>query len=127
MSALSAGGASRAPTRGLGWFPWVLLAGIALLLFLVATSAVGWLPHPGPNGPYPVVWPLFPFGFFLLFALLFLLFRTGRWDSGPWGNCYRPEADSAQGILRQRYARGEISAEELRRMMRELDLPSQPG
>jgi uncharacterized membrane protein len=125
MSGVSAGGASAAPRRWLGWFPWAFLAGIALLLLV--TSAVGWLPHPGPNGPYPVFWPLFPIGFFLLFALLFLLFRAGRWGTGPWGNCYGPEADIAHGILRERCARGEISAEELHRMTRELDLPSQPG
>jgi putative membrane protein len=54
-------------------------------------------------GPWFLLFPLFWIG---VVVVLFLAFRGG------WG--HRPESDSAETILGERFARGEISPEEYR-------------
>ncbi|CAN5731111.1 hypothetical protein BH18ACT15_BH18ACT15_04540 [soil metagenome] len=67
----------------------------------VLAHAAGW----GPGG----WWPVFPI-FWILFwgVVLFVVFRSrrswGRWNAGQ----------SAEGVLGERYARGEVSEEEYR-------------
>lgn len=63
--------------------------------------------HGGNWGPGPW-WPIFPlFWVLVLGFVIFAVFRArrgGRWHHGP----------SAEDVLAERYARGEISVEEYR-------------
>lgn len=58
----------------------------------------------------------------LVFVLVKSLTGPSRGSrSGKDGVPTRPESDRARGILQERYARGEISAEEYRERLRILD------
>ncbi|MGI0054152.1 MAG: hypothetical protein ACREBZ_00270 [Thermoplasmata archaeon] len=103
-----------------GWFPWIPLGVVAALV--VGAVVVWWL-NAGPfahgGSTYPLFWPLFPLGFFLVLLLVFLSFRV--WGRGrPWNRGWHV-GWSAREILSARYARGEISRDQLRQMMRDLD------
>ncbi len=63
----------------------------------------GWGWGYGP-GPWILLFPLF---WFTLFFLVFWRFRRGPW--GPWRG-----VDSGRAVLDERYARGEITADEYR-------------
>ncbi len=73
-------------------------------------------------GPYYPGFFFFPFG--LLF--LFLLFFGFRWFFRPWGWGwgYRPgywgQGQDAVEILKQRYARGELTRDQFEQMMRDV-------
>jgi putative membrane protein len=108
--------------RGAGrWpiLPWVLLGGVLLLV------AAAWWVGAGTVGGarVPFFWPLVPLGFFLVVVgfLLALRFAAGRWGWG--GPRYWSGASSAEEILRERYARGEISEAEYRERLRVLGSP----
>ncbi len=106
---------------------WVPLAALALLAAVLTFWAVSFLVHGssggGPWTPFPVFWPLFPLGFLLVVALLFVAWRwswRGTWARGhPWGA--GSIGPTAREVLRTRYARGEITADQFRRMARDLD------
>jgi putative membrane protein len=60
----------------------------------------------GPGG----WWPIFPILWFLFFGfLIFALFRWRRGGPPQWAG-----RQSAEGVLAERYARGEISEDEYR-------------
>jgi putative membrane protein len=67
-------------------------------------------------------WPWAPFGWFLFIPLFFLAFFAlrflwwGWW--GGWG-WYRGE-DSAMQVLRERFARGELTKEQFEQMRKDL-------
>ena len=66
-------------------------------------GAGGWEGGPGPW------WPIFPFIWLLLFGgIAFVIFRGRR----SWGPPHMRA--TAEGVLAERYARGEISDEEYR-------------
>jgi uncharacterized membrane protein len=71
---------------------------------------------------------LYPFGFALIwvpFALFFLFFAF-RWFFWPWGWGYRSgywTSDDAYYILKERFAKGEITREQFERMSRDLQEP----
>ena len=75
--------------------------------------------------PYYGGWFFFPFGFiffiFIVFALSRLLFWPWAWG---WRRSYGYRHDEARDILRQRYAKGEITKEQFAQMMRDLDQQS---
>jgi putative membrane protein len=77
----------------------------------------GMMPYYGGGFFFPF---FFPFGFiffiFIIFALSRLLFWPWGWRRGYW---YRH--DEAADILRQRYARGEITKDQFAQMMRDLE------
>ena len=64
----------------------------------------------------------FPFGFFFL---IFIVFAVGRLLFWPWAWGWRRgywyHRDEATEILRQRYAKGEITKEQFAQMMRDLE------
>ena len=64
-------------------------------------------------------WPLVPIFWFLVF---FLFIRVFFWRGrrGPWGP-YRQAVPDARAILAERYARGEISIEEYRERLSNLE------
>jgi uncharacterized membrane protein len=106
------------------WGLGLLLVGLVVLL--VVAFSVANIIHPYyPTGMMPYYggwWFFFPFGFIFFF---FIIFAVGRLFFWPWGWGYRRgywyNHDEASEILRQRYARGEITKEQLDQMMRDLE------
>lgn len=80
----------------------------------VMTTAAQMLAHADGWGPGPW-WPIFPL-FWVLFwgVVIFAVFRLRR----GWGR--RHHTQPADGVLAERYARGEISVEEYRERLRVL-------
>jgi uncharacterized membrane protein len=102
---------------GAGRFRGLLVVGVVLGAAAVVLALFTWAVRGEPGGapsPYPFFWPVFPFGFFLLFAGLVAL----RWG---WGGRYvRYGRYSAIEWLELRYARGEVDREEFLRRRRDL-------
>jgi putative membrane protein len=70
---------------------------------LIATHADGWGDGPGP-------WALIPLTFFLVWiaVIAFAVWRFRRGGGPPWAR------NAGHSVLSERYARGEITAEEYR-------------
>lgn len=106
-----------------GWrHPAIFIAiGAIALLFIIGTSLIFFVFF----APHPFVGYFFPFGIFWVFLLVFLVFGILRWAFWGWGwrsrGYYGRYYDQAHQILRERYARGEITKEQLDQMMRDLD------
>jgi putative membrane protein len=67
------------------------------------SMAAGFVGHGAPG----LWWPIFPIFWVLFWAvLIFAVFRF----RGGW----RPRGNSAEGVLAERYARGEITVDEYR-------------
>jgi putative membrane protein len=111
------------------WHPghWIQLGFLTVFAVFVAAAIYFRLTAPQPmNGAAHFGW--FPFGGFWIFLVLFLLlgpWRRGAW--GPWGGRRawpgpgsRLRADEAFHILRERYARGELTKDQYDAMMRDL-------
>jgi uncharacterized membrane protein len=113
-------------------FAWAVLGVVvlAIVAFFAVIVIKGYPTMPMNANGYPDFgwWFFFPFG---IFFLLIFLFFIGRLIFGPWGwgwrRSYRygygygyPYADPRE-ILRQRYARGEITKEQFDQMMRDLE------
>ena len=97
----------------------IALAG--LIGLVVVVTVVG---GPAASGTFPgpfYFWPLFPLCFFLAIGLLFVVVRFGVWGFGYRRWHVEDPGYRARGILQERFARGEISAEQLREMRRELE------
>jgi len=126
---------ARHQKRAIGW----LFAGLAVLLiaavFVLPLAFYGAAPVRA-YGFYPFI---FPFGFFFLFFIGFFVLRLLFWGRGwgggwgwrggynggygGWGNY----PDAAE-VLRMRYAKGEITREQLDQMMKDLSsYPSRPS
>lgn len=99
------------------WVPILAAVGVVAALAVVARFE-RW---PQVPGPFPAFWPFVPFGFLAVFVLIALLVRSFAWRYGPRWSGPRSYAVSADEIVRRRYACGEITAEQLREMLRELD------
>ncbi len=99
----------------------VFVAAMIYFMFQYGSSFVS-----GTPGYPPYFW--FPFGFFWVFFLFFLLFgvlRFALWGPWRWGGYYRHygsygRPNEAYHILRERYARGEITKDQYESMMRDL-------
>ncbi len=106
--------------RGPRLWPWILVPVVAVAAFAV----VGFMTY-GAASPAPWPWwgyfPWFPFvGFWIFFGFLFL-FVVFRWGAGPWGGGHGWDRDDSRAILRERYARGELTREQFDEMRRDLD------
>lgn len=70
-------------------------------------------------------WWFFPFGFIFFLIFIFFIFRMAFWGlGGGWGRRRRywyGYYGDAHEILRQRYARGEITKEQFDQMNRDLE------
>jgi len=109
-------------------FAWAILAVIAVAIFsLIALVAIRGYPTPPAYSGYPMMggWFFWPFGIVVFFLFLFLIFRFifWGWGGGGWRRRYWPGYGygDAREILRQRYARGEISKEQFDQMTRDLE------
>ena len=85
-----------------------------MVLSLFVASSSDWHGH-----PWFWLWPLVPlFWFFVFFLFLRLFFWRGR--GGPW-RYYGPRGPDARAILAERYARGEITHDEYRQRLSNLE------
>jgi putative membrane protein len=111
-----------------GFIAW----GILGIIILVGVSIVASLVFFGPRSSgnfYPFFFPVFffPFHFGLIggIFLIFIIFLVVRWVFWPWreGNSYHsyPQYhDNSYNILKERYARGEITKEQFEQMTLDL-------
>ena len=106
----------------------VIIVGFALsFAFFIAGPMPG---MPGMRGFYYRPF-FFPFGLLFGIFLLFIIFGVLRWVFMPWGwgwgyrRRYWRYRDQSYYILRERYARGEITKEQYQQMMQ--DLQKQPN
>lgn len=97
----------------------VLVVGIAAsLAFFNGPYVMGAAPY--YYYPHPFFW-FFPFGFILFFLFIFFVFRLAFWPR-RWGYYGRWQSwDDAGEILRQRYARGEITKDQFEQMKRDIE------
>jgi putative membrane protein len=109
----------------------LILGGVAIVL-LTAVFVFPFFLHPA--GPYPFFYgyypagpfSFFPFGFF---AVIFLIFIVSRWLFWGWGwrrgygrgywRRYQYYGGAAE-ILKERYARGELTKEQFDQMMKDI-------
>ncbi len=115
------------------WHPghWIRLG--FLVVFAVFVVAMIWYmatipPTVMASGPYywwfPFGWLWILIGFFFLFGLLRFAFWGPRWWGGyNRGYRYYGRQNEAYHILRERYARGEITKDQYDAMMRDLYQP----
>jgi putative membrane protein len=122
-------------TSNYGWHPgrFLLWGFIAFLAVIGTIAAVGFLLRPAVGTYYPFGWGFFPFGFFFAFFWIMaifwfvrFLFWPWRWGMGRryWGGNWG-YGDRAYYILRERYARGEITKDQYDQMMRDLQQHNQ--
>ena len=109
----------------------VLVASMIYFMFTYGSSIM-----PGTATSTPYYW--FPFGWiwvFFVFFLIFGLLRFAIWGPRWWWGGYGYRHSGSYGrqneafhILRERYARGEITKEQYESMMRDLyQQPPQPA
>jgi putative membrane protein len=110
---------------------WIILAVVTVVIVGVAFSLIFYFVQPPSSGYCPFYRPFhepffFPFGLFFGLFLLFIIFGAFRWLFWPWGwgRRYRRrhwmEHDQSYYILRERYAKGEITKEQYEQMMQDL-------
>ena len=103
---------------------WGIIGLIAVIGISIAVSLYFTPWRPGGFFHYPFFFP-FHFGWLGAILLVFIVFWIARWFFRPWkgGGYYsypqqqRPDAAS---IVRERYAKGEITREQFEQMMRDL-------
>lgn len=118
------------------WKPhrYMLAWGIAALVAIVAIFAtIGLALYyiPRPTGIVYPYYGFFPFRFFFAIFFIFAIFWFFRWAfwgwrwhyrGGYWGGYgYWRHRDGAYYILRERYAKGEITKEQYDQMVRNLE------
>ena len=117
-------GGYRHPMRWIGWVVFALVL-VALIGFLGDIAYRGFGPM-ATYGGYPFFgWFFFPFGFIFFFIFIFFIFRVAFWGFGGWGwrrrYWYGYGYSDAHEILRQRYAKGEITKDQYDQMTRDLE------
>jgi len=111
------------------FFGWAILGVvvIAILAIVIGFATHAFYPYPMTAMPYYYGgwWFFFPFGFIFFIFFIFLVSRLVFWSWGGWGfrraYWYRNGYGDAREILRQRYARGEITKDQFDQMMRDLE------
>ncbi len=106
---------------------------IAFLAVIGTIAALGFIYfRPAPVTYYPYGYGFFPFGFLFPLFFIFIAFFVVRWLFFPWRWGYSRSywggwayGDRAYYILRERYARGEITKDQYDQMMRDLQQHNQ--
>ncbi len=102
---------------------WGMVGFFALVAVSIAASLIYWTGQPAtmPAGTFR---PWFPFGWLGALFFIFIAFWMVRWLFWPWGwhygRHYWRYRDDSYHILRERYAKGEVSKEQYEQMMRDL-------
>lgn len=110
---------------------WIIPVAIVGTLFAVAVVILllGWtgvILLPPFGGTYPPFWLVFPLGFVLVWVVVILGIRPWRWrNSWGWGREWLPLPDPGS-VVRVRFARGEITKEQMTNLLRDLDETSRP-
>lgn len=92
---------------------WSIIGLVAVIGISLALSAYFFSGRPGAFIP-------FHFGWLGGIFLIFIVFWIAKWLIWPWGGWYRHEYRTAESILKERYARGEITREQFEQMMSDL-------
>jgi len=106
---------SRRPLR------WVLVPVLAVAVVAAVTVGAS-LYFNAASTSYYGWWPWASFGWFVFIPLLFVGFFAlrflwwGWWGGGGWYN----RGDSAMQVLRERFARGELTKEQFEQMRKDL-------
>jgi putative membrane protein len=111
--------------RTMGWLIGGLMVIVVAVFAIAVLARLYWYPTMMPYAPgYGAWWffPfVFPFGFLIFFIIVFALGRLLFWPWGwGWRRGYWYHHGGAEEILRERYARGEITKEQFDQMMRDL-------
>jgi uncharacterized membrane protein len=109
------------PGWGRPWAFWPLVP-LAIVGAVLGGLVVLWSLGLSPSwtGPAPFFWPIFPLGVLFGVLVIFVFLRWTFWGRfGGTGPGWYP-ARSPEEILRTRYAEGELTEEEYRRMKAEL-------
>jgi putative membrane protein len=101
---------------------WGIVGLIILVGVSIATSLIFFASRTS-GGFYPF-FPFFPFHFGLFGVfLIFIILMVARWVFWPRSDYYpgsSSQHNQARNILRERYARGEITMEQFQKMVRDL-------
>ena len=108
---------------------------ITFLAVIGTIAAISLILRPFAGPYYPFAWGFIPFGFFFAVFWIFAVFWFVRWLFWPWRWGYSRRywgygwgyGDRAYYILRERYARGEITKDQYDQMMRDLEQQTQPA
>ncbi|MDA4125029.1 MAG: SHOCT domain-containing protein [Thaumarchaeota archaeon] len=111
--------------RAVVWVIGGLIVLVAAIIAVAGLARLYWYPsvmaYNGAYGGWFFFPFFFPFGFLFFFFVIFALGRLFFW---PWGwggrRGYWYQYSGAEEILRERYAKGEITKEQLDQMMRDL-------
>lgn len=103
----------------------MLIPIVVVLVFVGIGVAIYFQGPPTANAfPYYGWWYPFPW-FFLIIPVFFLVFFGLRWTfwGGWWGGgwYYRQHFDPALEILKERFAKGEVTKEQFEQMARDLE------
>jgi putative membrane protein len=106
---------SRSPSR------WVLIPVLLVATFVATAAGVSVYLNTVSSQPYGW-WPGAPFGWFLFIPLFFIVFFALRFHWwGPWGGRgWYHQGGSAMDILRERFARGEVTREQFEQMKKDI-------
>ena len=96
--------------RIVGWS----MVGLVAVIGVAIAASLFFSPRP-LGGFFP-----FPFGWFGGIFLIFIVFWLARWLIWPWRGGYGYQYRNAESILRERYAKGEITREQFQQMMDDL-------
>lgn len=106
------------------WRIPVLLLGF-ILAAGVTVFALAWVHRlpvpPWAVGPYPPFWAFFPLGVLLVWLIVIFLVRPWGWRGRAGWATGRGWAGAPDETIRWRYARGEISREQMDEMLRHLE------
>ena len=114
-------------------FRWIMVVVVILAALWFAISLTSMFMHPMQGMYYYPFYHqfFFPFSFLFGIFLIFIVFGALRWAFMPWGwrrgRRYWRYRDQSYYILRERYAKGEITKEQYEQTMQDLQKqPPQP-
>jgi len=103
---------------------WLLIPVIGIIV-VVGIAVAFFFYGPRMVGAYPWYGWWFPFPWFFIFPVIFFAFFALRWIfGGGWGGggrwYYNQYNDRAVEILKERFARGELTQEQFEQMAKDL-------